>query len=62
MRLGESARFLERHAVAFPLSGTDAALLAIALHALAVIAEEHPGIVPNLKRGVVAFLEEAINA
>ena len=59
MRLEESAAFLRRHAVAFPLDAVEAALLAIALHALAVIAEGRPELTPNLKAAVTNFLEEA---
>jgi len=57
MKLADSAEFLRRHAVAFPISDVDAALLAIALHALAVVAEGNPDIISNLKAGVADFLE-----
>ena len=58
MRLEESAAFLRRHAVAFPLGGTEAALIAIALHALAVVADDNPDLIPNLIAGVTNFLKE----
>ena len=58
MRLEETAAFLRRHAPAFPIGATEAALLAIALNALAVIVDDAPHLTPNLIAGITAFLEE----
>ena len=59
MRLEEAAAFLRRHAVAFPVGPTDAALLAIALYSLAIVVEGNPDLRANLKAGVASFIDGA---